>query len=196
MSHSVVELRCPNCNASVSTDQQICDWCHQPVIISTFTSVNDMPMPLVNKYASVYRNALAQNPDNMELNKSIAMCYLKLKLYDKAIPAFEKAIEETFDDAEEFFYASICLLRGKKAFLAQRRDIDKALEYIDAANMIEPKGIHYYYLAYIKYDFFERKYLNTTPTYQECLTMADKYGVSANDINNLFSILNTPKPIF
>lgn len=196
MAHNVVDLRCPNCNSPVRTDQTECEWCHQPVIISTFTSVNDMPLPMVNKYANAYRAALSQNPDNMELNKSVAMCYLKLRLYDKALLAFEKAIEDNFDDSEVYFYAAISLLRGKKAFLAQRTDINRAIEYIDAANMIEPKGIYYYFLAYIKYDFFERKYLNTSPNYKDCILMANSYGVSENDVSNLFGILNVEKPTF
>ena len=53
-----------------------------------------MPMPEVNKFAGAYKKALAENPDNQELNNSVAMCYLKLKLDDKALPAFEKAMED------------------------------------------------------------------------------------------------------
>jgi tetratricopeptide (TPR) repeat protein len=51
-------------------------------------------MPAVNKMAGAYKNALAESPNNQELNNSLAMCYLKLKLYDKALPAFEKALAE------------------------------------------------------------------------------------------------------
>lgn len=196
MAFSVVELNCPGCGARVSTEQKVCDWCHKPIIISTFNSVADMPLPEVNKYANAYRQALSAAPENQDLNKSVAMCYLKLKLYDKAIPAFEKALENNFDDSELFFYAAICLLRGKKAFVAQRSDVEKAIEYLNAANMIEPKGIYYYFLAYIKYDYFERKYLNTSPNYRDCLTMAYGSGVSDFDVENLFAILNAPKPSF
>ena len=196
MAQSVVELNCPGCGARVSTEQKKCKYCRNPIVIQTFTSVHDMTIPEVNKYANAYRRALSENPDNIDLNKSIAMCYLKLKLYDKALPAFEKALEDNFDDSELFFYAAICLLRGKKAFVAQRTDINKAIEFLDAANMIEPKGIYYYFLAYIKYDFFERKYLNTSPNYQECMSIANSYGVSDYDVSNLFAILGVPKPTF
>lgn len=194
MAHSVVELNCPGCGARVSTSQKECDWCHKPIVISTFNSVYSMSLPEVNKYAGVYRKALSENPNNTDLNKSVAMCYLKLKMYDKALAAFEKAVEDNFDDSETYFYAAICCLNGKKAFLAQRSLIDRAIEYIDAANMIEPKGIHYYLLAYIKYDYFERKYLNTTPNYQECLMMAEQEGVSPHDASELFGILGVANP--
>lgn len=194
MAHEVVELNCPGCGARVSTGQKECDWCHKPIVISTFNSVYSMPLPEVNKYAGAYRKALSENPDNTDLNKSVAMCYLKLKMYDKALVAFEKAIEDNFDDSETYFYAAVCLLNGKKAFLNQRPTIDKVLEYINAALMIEPKGIYYYYLAYIKYDYFERKHFRTSPNYQEALQMAVDAGLSDFDIEQLFAILGVARP--
>ena len=103
MSHTVIEMNCPGCGARVSTGQSECEWCHKPIIISTFNSVYSMPMPEVNKYAGAYKKALSENPDDQVLNNSIAMCYLKLKLYDKALSAFEKAMEDNFDNSETFF---------------------------------------------------------------------------------------------
>ncbi len=194
MSHKVIEMNCPGCGARVSTGQSECEWCHKPVIISTFNSVYSMPMPEVNKFAGAYRQALAEHPENKELNNSVAMCYLKLKLYDKALPAFEKAMEDNFDNSETFFYAAVCLLEGKKAFLHQRPTIDKIQEYINAAIMIEPRGIYYYFLAYIKYDYFNRKYFKTSPTYQEALEMAEQFGYSPFDAEQLFGILCVERP--
>lgn len=194
MSQQVVEINCPGCGARVTTGQTECEWCHQPVIISTFNSVYSMPMPQVNKYAGAYRKALAENPDDTGLNNSIAMCYLKLKLYDKALPAFETAMEDNFDNSETFFYAAVCLLKGKKPFLTLRPEIDKIEEYLNAALMIEPRGIYYYFLAYIKYDYFNRKFFKTSPTYQEALQMAQHAGYSSYDAEQLFAILGTERP--
>jgi len=153
-----------------------------------------MPMPMVSQYAATYREALQGEPDARDLNNSIAMCYLKLKIYDKALAAFEKAIEDNFDNSETFFYAAICLLKGKKAFLTMRPVIDKVEEYINAALMIEPRGIYYYFLAYIKYDYFSRKYFNTSPTYQEALEHANGAGVPPHDIEQLYLILGVSRP--
>jgi len=194
MATNIIDIKCPNCGAAVDTGQSSCKYCKQPVIISTFNSVYDMPSPMINRYANAYRQALSLSPEDKGLNNSIAMCYLKLKLYDKALSAFEKAAEDNFDNSETFFFAAICLLKGKKAFLAQRSEIDKIEEYINAAVMIEPKGIYYYFWAYIKYDYFKRKFFNTSPTYQEALDMAKTSGVSPFDIEQLYGILAVARP--
>ena len=194
MSAEVVKIKCPTCGMPVSTGDNQCEWCSNPVVIKTFNSVASMPIPEISKYANSYRKSLEENPDNQILNTSLAMCYLKLKLYDKALPAFEKAIEDNFDNAETFFYAAICVLKGKKAFMMQRQEINKIEEYIDAALMIEPRGIYYYFLAYIKYDYFARKFFKTSPTHQEALSTAINTGLSEYDIEQLYGILGVPRP--
>ena len=194
MEQQVIELNCPGCNARITTGQKECEWCHKPVVISTFNSVYSMPMPEVNKYVGSYKKTLTEHPENADINKSIAMCYLKLKKYDDALRFFEKAIEENFDDSESYFYAAMCVLGGKKAFLNQRPTIDKALENINAAIMIEPKSIYYYYLAYIKYDYFERKHFRTDPHYTQCMQMAIDAGLSEYDIEQVYAILGVARP--
>lgn len=194
MSYKTIDLTCPGCGAPVSINQKVCEYCDRPVLISSFNSVYSMSLADINKYKKSYIQALGDNPDNPLINSSIAMCYLKLRLYDKALESFEKAIEDDFDNSETYFYAAVSLLKGKKAFLTSRVDINKAIEYINAALMIEPKGIYYYFLAYIKYDFFERKFLNTTPDFKDCYYQAMTLGTSDYDINMLFDILNVSKP--
>ena len=190
MAQQVVKLSCPGCGAPVSTDQSTCEWCHGPIVISTFNSVYSMPMPKVNKYASAYNKALAENPDNAALHVSAAMCFLKLKQYDKALAAFEKAMEEDFDNSETYFYAAICLLGGKRPFQAGKANVDRALSYLDSAVMIEPRGIYYYLMAYLKYDYYYLKKLRTSPNYGECLQAAQQAGGVANgDISLLTQVL-------
>ncbi len=195
MAHQIVELECPGCGAPITTSTRQCPQCFREIVISTFRSVNSMSPLDINKQANAYRKAMVNHPDDKTLNMSIAFCYLKLKLYDKALPCFEKAIEDNFDNSEVYFYAAVSLLRGKKAFVHQRSTIDKAIEYINAANMIEPRGIYYYFLAYIKYDYFERKYLNTSPDYRETLQFANSLGVTECDISFLYELLSVPRPV-
>lgn len=193
MAYSVEKLVCPGCGFPVDASMKECPAGH-PINISTFNNVFDMPIPMVNKYASKYNKDLIDLPDDKKLNIGVGICYLKLKLYDKALSAFEKTMKDNFDNSEVYFYAAVSLLQGKKAFLHQRVTIDKVLEYIDAALMIEQKGIYYYFEAYIKYDYFSRKFLNVSPNYQELLQTARSVGVSNLEIEQLYSILSVPRP--
>lgn len=189
MAKSVVDLTCPGCGARISSDMKVCEWCHSPVIITEFNNVLRMPVQELNKYIHSYTKDLEEHPDSKDINFSIGMCYLKLRLYDKALDSFQKAMSEDINDSELYFYSAVCMLGGKKAFLTKRTDINKIEEYINAAIMLGQKGIYYYLLAYIKYDFYERKYLNTEPTYKACLQNAYKYGLSQNDKIILFEML-------
>lgn len=194
MAHQIVELECPGCGKAITTSTQQCPQCFREIVISTFNSVSGMSPLEINKQANAYRKAMINNPNNQTLNMSIAFCYLKLKLYDKAIPCFEKAIEDNFDNSETYFYAAIALLKGKKAFLSPRSVIDKIEEYIQAAIMIEPKGIYYYFWAYIRYDHHFRKSYRMTPNYQEVLAQAKQIGLSQTDIIELYKILEVERP--
>ena len=161
---------CPCCDKAIAPGTTVCPQCNQPVTVSS--------------------SSLAADPSNQETAGYAAMCFLKMRLYDKAMPLFEKAIDNNYDSAEPYFMAAICLLRGKKPFLAQRADIDKAVEYLNAADMIEPKAIHHYLLAYIKEDYFDRKYLNISPTAQEEHGQAAALGLTPEDEATLHALLN------
>ena len=189
-----IELNCAGCGGAVSTDYKECPRCRRPVVISSFNSAFSMPVPEINKYAKTYREALANNPDSQVLNTALAMCYLKLKLYDKSISAFDKAIEDNFDNSETFFYAAVSLLKGQKAFVATQSDIDRIIENINAAIDIEPRGIYHYFLAYIKYDYFERHSWDSNPNWKETLQIAIQNGVSQTDIAQLAETLQVEIP--
>ena len=63
-----------------------------------------------------------------------------------------------------------------------------------ATIMIEPKGIYYYFLAYIKYDHHHRKFYKTTPNYEELLMKATASGYSDTDVENLYNLLGVSRP--
>lgn len=194
MSTEVLDLSCRGCGAPISVDTAFCKYCGGPVTVSTFNSVKNLSFPSLNKYIKSYDNDLRMNPGDSGANKAVAYCYLKLNMYDKALEYFERAVEDNFDDSELYFYTAVCCLQGKKAYLALRPQINKAEQYLSAAVRIEPKGVYYYFWAYIKYDYYKRKFLNTTPDFVAMLNMAQQAGVSAFDKDQLFAILNVERP--
>ena len=189
-----ISINCPSCGAPVSINDRECSYCNRPILLSSFNSMDGMSATELNKYISSYRKELNDRPSDRRLNRAAALCYMKLKMYDKASEAFEKAIEDNLDDADSYFFAAISLLKGKKAFLAKRPEVDKAIEYLSATNMIAPKGIYAYFHAYIKYDYFARKSLNTVPDYRELLEEAQRLGVTDYDVKVLFDLLNVVRP--
>ena len=189
----LVNVNCPGCGAPLNELQTECAFCRRPIILKQ-ADAQELKTPELNKHIIVYRKILSDNPDSREVNNSVALCFLNLKMYDKALEAFEKCMEDNFDNSETFFYAAVCLLRGRKPFLCDRKTIDKIIEYISAANMIEPRGLYYYYAAYIKQDYFARKHFAVSPDFAQELSTAQNYGYSPADAQKLFDMLGQPKP--
>lgn len=185
MPAQAIELECPGCASPISLDTKVCPYCHRPIVISDMDMISGFSPLDLNKQIFAYRKAASQNPDSRELAQSEAFCYLKLGRYDDAINSFTKALEGNFDNADTYLYAAVALLRGKRPFLSSRETINKIVEYINAANMIEPKGIYYYFLGFVKQDYFERKYLRNLPSSQECLAKASEFGFSDADVKTL-----------
>ena len=194
MAETALDLKCPGCGAGVTTDQKVCAFCGRPVVVCSFNDVYTMSLADVQTYAGSYESQNALFSNGGSLRHSLGMCYLKLRLYDKAVAAFSEAIERRLNNSELYFFAAVALLRGKKAFVADRKTIDTALEYVNAALALESRGIYYYFLAYLKYDYFERKFLNTTPDYKACLQAAADRGVSDFDKQMLFDVLSVTNP--
>lgn len=187
-------IECPGCGNRVEIDTKKCPYCRKPIIISAFDSVRSLNFIETSKYISSYKKALNDDPNNKAVNLSIAMCFLKLKQYDRAQAAFNKAIEDNFENSEAYFYAAVSSFNGKKAFLAQRPIIDKALENVKTAMMIEPRGIYALLTAYIKYDYFFRKSYSVAPDYRAELATAKQIGYSVADAASLFELLGVEKP--
>lgn len=190
----VLELECPGCGRPLSTDMQECPACHRPVVISSFNSIYELSALETNKYASAYQKALVNDPNNNKVNGALGMCFLKLKMYDKALSAFDKAIVDNFDNSETYYWAAVSILKGRKAFLCSRAEIDKAEEYLNAAIMIEPRGIYYYFMAYLRYDFHSRKFLRVNPDYKELIFEARQHHVSPTEVTQLFDVLGVDLP--
>lgn len=191
----VVDCKCSGCGAGVAPNMSVCEYCGKPVVITSFNSIVDRAAPEVNKLL----RALEKDPEAGGELSALAdftkgSCYLKLKLYDKAIEKFEAAIDQNLDNPEAYFYAAVCQLKGKKACLTPLPNLRKALEYIDAANAIEPRGVFSYLAAYIKNDFFAKKCLRIEPDWRQEMETARANNLSPTDVTLLFQILGVPQP--
>lgn len=194
MGYEVVDLECPGCGYNVTTNTKQCPQCYREIVITSFDSAVSMAEDDVRKYTNTYKKVLSSHPDQPELNMTMAFCFLKLKLFDKALPYFDKAIEDNIDGSEAYFYAAVSMLRGKRPFLVSKAVISKIEEYVSAALEIEPKGIYYYFLAYIKYDYYEKKCFRTSPSSKEAVKLAQNAGLLEKDIIQLYQTLSVERP--
>ena len=194
MAYQTVFLTCPGCGARIRQDQEECDFCHGPIMVSSFNTVDSIPMPQLSRYARAYESKAAELPGESQVSLGLGLIYLKLNLYDRALKAFDTAITEDFNNSETYFYAAVSTLKGRKPFVMARPEIDKAITYLNDAIMLEPRGIYYYFLAYIKYDYFSRKYLRNPPDYRELLATAKRFGYSPYDVRQLFGMLKQDRP--
>ena len=103
MEYQVVNLECPGCGRAININTKKCPQCFREIIISSFSNLNGFSALELNKHVKSYNNAIANCHNDKGLYISLAFCYLKLKLYDKAITCFEKVMEDSFDNSEIFF---------------------------------------------------------------------------------------------
>ena len=89
---------------------------------------------------------------------------------------------------------AVCHLRGKKPFQCQRSDIDAAIKYVNAANSLQPNAMNHLLLSYIKQDYFERKYLQVSPSWRDELEAAESYGANEDTVKELCAALNVQMP--
>lgn len=195
MEVSAQSIKCPNCGAPQAMTDKECKYCHSPVIITTFTSVESMSLPLLNKYVGAYQSRIDSNGSDASANMSIGICFLKLKNYYRALLSFEKAMESIFDSSDLYFYAAIAVFEGRKPYCCNRKQIDKAEMYLDAALSIDNRPIYLYFKAYIRLDYYFRNYFNISPSYSDLLAqVVAAGGVSETDKQNLFELLRVEVP--
>ena len=103
MAVKMIDLKCSGCGFALVPSNVECPRCGNAITVTSFNSVYAQDLPTLNKLSRTLDKDL-RDGTNPELNGSIKFtlggCYLRLKLYDKALLRFEEAIEENFDNTE------------------------------------------------------------------------------------------------
>lgn len=193
----VIDLKCSNCGDSLSEKQSKCESCGSPVVIKKMSSLMGMAPMELNKRGRMIDQEL-QSGQGGELasdaNFTSGCCFLKLKLYDQALSRFERAFNADMGNAESYFYAAVALLKGCSPFATSMTNIKKAEEYVNAAIMIDDRPLFHYLLAYIKNDFYARKFLRVNPDWKSEFSVALQNGLGQDDQEELFALLGQPCP--
>lgn len=149
---------------------------------------------MIDRIQSLLQSTTKQNGNQENTDFKNGVRFLSRKLFPSAISCFEKVIQNDVSNPDAYFFAAIAMLEGKRPFLMSRSVINKIENYIESANAFGERAIYYYFCAYIKYDYYEKKFLKTAPTYIELLTRSYELGVTDAEINDLFDTLNVQKP--
>jgi tetratricopeptide (TPR) repeat protein len=186
-------LSCPYCGGSISKDANLCEYCGHEYLISSFSSDSIVKNSDLQKYVKAYHSILNDHPGDSDLNYSLGICNLKLGMHSKAQSCFDNVIAKGVGNSEAYFFAAVSTLNGKKAFINSKKDVDCAMRYLNAAIMVEDRPKYRLFLAYLKYDYYEKKRLKIRPSYKEDLSIA-LAGSTESDRSDLFALLkvNTP----
>lgn len=168
--------------------QRDCEFCGRTLVISSFGSLAGLGPSDLRKYTESYQASLgaAQDPG---LSAALGIVCLKLGLFGEAIDAFDSALRDGIEDSEVLFYAAVAQLGGKRPFVSPLASIRSAEAKLGAALRIEARGAYYLVLAYLSYDYYERKFLNHEPSYLELLDRAEAAGLSSDDHELVLAVL-------
>lgn len=119
---------------------------------------------------------------------------LHSRMFDEARAYYAKAIANGTTDPDAYYYAAICLLKGNRPFIQQRATIDAIVNYMNKAITLKNKAIYYYFLAYIKYDYFKKKYLNISPDYSANYKTAVLKGLTTSEVLKMYSLIGVERP--
>lgn len=120
--------------------------------------------------------------------------FLGRKMYAQALACFENVILENVSEPDAYFYAAVAKLEGKRPFLVSRPVINEIERYIESAIAFGECAVFDCFYAYVKYDYYEKKMLRTSPGWRELLERARGFGLTEAAARELFALLGTQKP--
>ena len=194
---SVVNLKCSNCGESLSESMARCPSCDQPVVIKKISSLFGLPPTELYSRSRLmdYEIMGGQNRNLVpDADFTAGCCFLRLRMFDQAFVRLSRAVDSNPCNADALFCLAITVLKGRKAFLVPLADIRKVQEYLNAAILVDERSVFRYFLAYIKQDFYARRFLNVYPDWRSELQCALSLGVDHAECDELFNLLGVACP--
>lgn len=195
---SVVNLKCSNCGESLTESMAKCPSCDQAVVIKKVSSLLGLPSAELHSRSRLMdREIMGGQNGNLvsDADFTAGCCFLRLKMFDQAIVRLGRAVDSDPCNVNALFCMAIAALKGKKAFLVPLADIRKVQEYLDAAMLVDERGIFRYFLAYIKQDFYARRFLKVEPSWHDEMQIALSLGVGQEERDELFNLLGVSCPV-
>lgn len=185
----------------VQKNDCVCPYCRQRVTPTNMRQAkactNGDQRKLTMAILSMQKN-IQTNPDDAASHLALGLFFIMKGGYSDARIQLKKAIDLDPMNDSAYFYSCVALLNGMNPSRAETGKIKLIEERLQICENLaqddQTRAMYYYFHAFIKYDFFTKKYLRTTPTYQELLYQAMGCGLTVQDRDELFEILRVPRP--
>lgn len=162
---------CPQCGAPAQLSSRRCGYCEAEFIVTSLACLDSLDKTGVQKYVSHYRKKLAEEPESGELHLAMGICYLDLSLHDLAAKSFAKAVEAQPENADNYYYHALAIIKGRKLKLLTLNDARDIESYLAAASQLNPeKAVFRQLLLAVKYEFYLKNGLKVpAPSVDEIL---------------------------
>lgn len=88
------------------------------------------------------------------------------------LKTFQLAMNQDAHNPDVYYVSAVATLNGHKAFLAPLSRIREVERLVQAAISLEERGIFHYFLAYVRYDYDERKSLRPPAPWKSSVAQA------------------------
>lgn len=122
-------LNCPNCAANLSQNDSFCEFCGSEVLIRRVSSFHGFSAEKLRKYQSSYQKQAVLPGARLGLG----LCYLKCGNYSLAKLQFEKAIEESPESPEAYYYRSLAVISGRRIMTISMKEARQIVADLNTA---------------------------------------------------------------
>lgn len=186
-----LQASCRCCGSTVQATATRCEYCGNPIRITTLRSASELSKPVLMKYLHNYEAARSHDESSPI---ALGIIALQLGQFNLAKNRFDEVIKADPSHAEAYFYRAIAVLQNKKPFMCPRPVIDEALRDLDSAYLIEQQAIYKYFSALIRFDYFHRKKFRVEPHFMEEFKCAQSTGIGSGDLDLLLTVINIEVP--
>jgi len=191
METQTLQAACRCCGSTVQATASRCEYCGNPIRITTLRSASELSKPVLMKYLHNYEAVRSQDESSPI---ALGIIALQLGQFTFAKDRFDEVIKADPSHAEAYFYRAIAVLQKKKPFMCPRPVIDEALRDLDSAYLIEQQAIYKYFSALIRFDYFHRKKFRVEPHFMEEFEFVQSIGIGSGDLGLLLTVINIEVP--
>jgi tetratricopeptide (TPR) repeat protein len=121
----------------------------------SFDKLNTVSRNELNGLMKSYQEMLNRDPEDGESCFRLAMCYLHVRIFEKASEYFQRAAQLLLNDSDAYYYFGLSLLSGRRPKTLSLKEVRFIEENLNIAmDLDDNQGKYYYLAAILKYDYY------------------------------------------